>query len=243
MPGLTDQQRRSFSERGYLAVGRVSAPEHARMLKEVAGRLLGLDGKPPSLPETHLLRATGADPHVRVALHLCHMNPAFRLNATSARVAGLVADLFGEEPAALTSLLFHKPPTVGLELGLHQDLPYYPYLGDQQLITCWTALDPVDATNGGVQYVPGSHRGRLPHRQTGQQQALDLPEDLVDASAAHTVALTPGEAVLHHGLTVHRSAANTSDLPRMGLATLYIPAGVSVHQDDFPYPPLTPRSR
>lgn len=242
MSGLTDQQRRSFAECGYLPVGRVSAPEHARMLKEIAGRLLGLDGAPPALPETHLLRAPGADPHVRVALHLCHMNPAFRLNATSARVAALVADLFGEPPAILTSLLFSKPAQVGMELRPHQDLPYYPYLGDQQLITCWTALDLVDAANGGVEYVPGSHHARLPHRQTGQQQALVLPDDLVDASTARTVPLAPGEAVLHHGLTVHRSAANSGDCPRMGLATLYIPASVTVRPDDFPYPPLTPRT-
>ncbi|WP_344171714.1 phytanoyl-CoA dioxygenase family protein [Pilimelia columellifera] len=237
---MSRAQRREFVGRGFLPVGRVAALDHLQVLKGVAAHLAGLDGNPPALDEDHLMRADRGD--VRVALHLCHRSPVFRLNATGDHIAGMVSDLLGEPAAVLTSLLFCKPPAVGLPLRLHQDLPYYPYLGDQQLITCWTALDDADSDNGAVEYIPGSHLTRLPHRTTGEQQALDIPDGAIDTSRATTVPVKAGEAVLHHGLTAHRSGANHSNRPRMGLATLYVPASVTITADQFPYPLLTPRS-
>jgi phytanoyl-CoA hydroxylase len=140
----------------------------------------------------------------------------------------------------LTSLLFNKPARVGEALILHQDLPYYPYLREDDLVTCWTALDEADEDNGCVEYLPGTHRSHVRHRQTGHQQTLDIDPELVDVSTAVPVPLRPGEGVLHHGLTVHRSSANRSRRPRRGLATLYVRQSAPVSLSDFPYPLLEP---
>jgi phytanoyl-CoA hydroxylase len=239
---LSDEQRRFFRKSGYLPLGRVSTPGTVRALKNEAARLVGDGGEPGTAPEDHLMRsaALGAAGHVRVALHLCHISDPFRAQALDAAVSGMVGSLFGEQPVALTSLLFNKPPAVGEALTLHQDLPYYPYLRDDDLITCWLALDETSADNGRVEYLPGTHVSRIAHRATGSQQALDIDPDLVDAPRAVGVSLAPGEAVLHHGLTVHRSAANTSGTTRMGLATLYVRSSAKVTREDFPYPLLVP---
>lgn len=243
---LNEDQRRFFRLNGYLPVGQVSVPAEVATLKRQATRLLGPDDRSaPRLPEDHIMRSREAEPgegegHVRVALHLCHLDSTFREQALKPNVVAMARSLLGEDPAVLTSLLFNKPPEVGEPLTLHQDLPYYPYLGTDDLVTCWTALDEVDRDNGCIEYLPGTHAEAVPHRDTGMQQALDIDSATVDASTAMAVPLGVGEAVFHHGLTVHRSAANRSPRPRMGLAVLYVRAGVNVSTDDFPYPLLVP---
>jgi ectoine hydroxylase-related dioxygenase (phytanoyl-CoA dioxygenase family) len=192
------------------------------------------------MPEDHLMRVSEGDGHVRVALHLCHVDEAFREQARDRRIAAMVASVLEEPVVVLTSLLFNKPPKVGEGLTLHQDLPYYPYLGDDDLVTCWLALDRTTPENGRVEYLPGSHQSVVSHQATGGQQALDIDPEDVNISTAVGVSLAAGEAVLHHGLTVHRSAPNTSIASRMGLATLYVKASAKVTLEDFPYSPLDP---
>lgn len=241
---MGEQQLRTFWEFGYLPVGQVSEPGELAALRRTADAVLTA-GDRPLLAEDHLVRSEAAGPgagHVRVALHLCHRLDVCREHAVRGRGAGIVTRLFGEPAAVLTSLLFNKPPGVGMETAWHQDVPYYPYLGDDDLITVWTALDDVGKRNGAVEYLPGSHRARITHHSTGGQQALDIPVSTLPAGEIQTFYLRRGDAVLHHGLTVHRSGANVSDQPRRGLATLYVPASCRITPDDFAYQPI-PASR
>lgn len=246
---LTSEQQRTFRSDGYLPIGQVSTVGKVAALKEEVIRLLGTpNGSGWVVPEDHLILAGGAVPdpaqegHVRVALHLCHISQPFRAHALCTHVASMVRSIFDEDSVVLTSLLFNKPAHIGEALTLHQDLPYYPYLGDDDLVTCWMALDEIDTENGCLEYLPGSHRSRIPHRDTGLQQSMDIDPEKIDVSSAVLVPLKPGEGVLHHGLAVHRSAANTSERARMGLATLYVRASAKVSLDDFPYPVLTPQA-
>jgi len=247
VPMLSGEQCRFFRMAGYLPVGQVSSHEEVAALKEEVSRLLGTPSRSgAAAPENHMMRAHAAggdgvnDGHVRVALHLCHISDLFRDHALNANVASTVRRIFGEDPVVLTSLLFNKPPKVGQALTPHQDLPYYPYLGDDDLVTCWMALNEVDSSNGCLEYLPASHRSRITHRETGEQQTLEIDPDDIDMTRLVQIPLKPGEGVLHHGLTVHRSGANRSERPRMGVATLYVQASVPVTIDDFPYPALVP---
>src|SRR5215211_2665454 len=199
---VSDQQLRSFWDLGCLPVGQVSGPEEVAQLSRIADVLLR-GHRDLSLPEDHLERASATGStrgHVRVALHLCHRIDAFRRHAMDGRSARIAASLLGEPVVALTSLLFNKPAGFGLELSWHQDLPYYPYLGDDDLITSWMALDEVGPRNGAVEYMPASHRVKIPHRSTGGQQALDILDSAVPRHAPKSFVLRPGDAVMHHGL-------------------------------------------
>jgi ectoine hydroxylase-related dioxygenase (phytanoyl-CoA dioxygenase family) len=224
---IAPDQRAFFTQCGYLPLGRVATRAETLALRAEATRFLN------SAPDDHLVRSDG---HVRVGLHLCHLNQAFRAHAIS--VAPTAAALLGKPAQILTSLLFNKPPQIGQALELHQDLPYYPYLGDSDLITCWLALDDTDESNGCIEYLPGSHHVRIPHRATVTQQALDIEPSVIDAGRLKAVTLAAGEAVAHHGLAVHRSGANHSTRPRMGLSTLFVPARVAVSVEDSGYKPI-----
>jgi ectoine hydroxylase-related dioxygenase (phytanoyl-CoA dioxygenase family) len=232
--------RDAFWRLGYLPLGQVAEPRSMALLCQEFERIAGPER--PLLPADHLIRSqTGS--HVRVGLHLCHVNETFRQFALHPGIAARMRAIFGCDVLVLTSLLFNKPAGGREQLDLHQDLPYYPYLEESDLITCWTALDAVGPSSGPVRYLPGTHRLRMQHRETRAQQALDIDPALVDISAAVPVTLSMGEAVVHHGLTVHYSLANDSGRNRRGLATLFIPASTQVAKSDFPYPPLTPLGR
>ncbi|HTJ72655.1 MAG TPA: phytanoyl-CoA dioxygenase family protein [Actinospica sp.] len=236
---LTADETTSFQNNGFAVLGPALKSGELPALNAAAAELLGLDGSPSSLPEDHLMRA-GAQGHVRVALHVCHRSEAFRAQALDPGISSAMAELFGREAAVLTSLLFHKPPRVGEPLEPHQDLPYYPYLGPESLITSWTALTEASEANGCVHYLAQSHRGQIDHRDTGGQQALDIDPAMLEEFADVAVPLAPGESCVHHGLTVHYSGANHTAWPRIGVAVLYVPADAGVTLDDFPYPLLHP---
>ena len=72
----------------------------------------------------------------------------------------------------------------------------------------------MDSGNGCLRYYPHSHRlGLLPHEGGGPRGFSQRIGDRTAASALgadEAVALEPGDAVLHDGLTAHRAEANRS---------------------------------
>ena len=109
---------------------------------------------------------------------------------------------------------FNKPPKIGRPTPPHQD-GYYFMIVPNEAATFWVALEEVDAENGCLRYVRGSHRrGIRSHRRTdtlGFSQGISdygRPED-----AANEVAFSvhPGDVLVHHSLTIHRADGNTSD--------------------------------
>jgi ectoine hydroxylase-related dioxygenase (phytanoyl-CoA dioxygenase family) len=235
---LSTDERERFGAKGFAVLGPVFGADELRGMNQAAAEMLGLDGTASALPADHLMRAQGTDGHVRVALHSCHRNEVLRAHALNPLVIDAVGGLLSREPAVLTSLMFHKPPRLGEPLTPHQDLPYYPYLAPDSLITCWTALTETTQDNGCVHYLEESHRLPISHRTTGGQQALDIDPTVLSGFADTAVPLSAGECCVHHGLTVHYSGANQSPRARIGVAVLYVPADAGVTLDDFPYPLL-----
>jgi ectoine hydroxylase-related dioxygenase (phytanoyl-CoA dioxygenase family) len=90
--------------------------------------------------------------------------------------------------------------------------------------TVYVALDPIDAGNGAVEYVAGSHRGNgdfrpTPFRAGGEDAArytasaldavpnIDALRDTLDIKRFD---LAPGDAVVFHGRLVHGAGGNGS---------------------------------
>jgi Phytanoyl-CoA dioxygenase (PhyH) len=116
--------------------------------------------------------------------------------------------------------VFVKPVGRSLPTPWHQDLPYWPLRGGQ-VCSVWLALDAVDPATGGLRYLVGSHRWQRSFRpvsrvdpgawdELGLEQPPDFEEERFRANE-RTVELEPGDCVVHHGLTVHSSYANTTD--------------------------------
>ena len=98
----------------------------------------------------------------------------------------------------------HDPP--------HQD-NYYFKLEPCNVASVWVAVDPIDQENGTLRYVAGSHRaGVRPHGRTDILGFSQGVTDYTEADEEKEVALSlkPGDALIHHGWTIHRADPNTS---------------------------------
>lgn len=135
----------------------------------------------------------------------------------------LAAGLFGCAGVSQGVEWFNKPPRASSPTPPHQD-GYYFMLQPNEALTMWFALDPIDTTNGCLRYVRGSHlRGLRPHART---QTLGFSQGITDfgpADVANETAIIaqPGDLLIHHGLTIHRADANTSDRHRRALGLVF----------------------
>ncbi len=144
--------------------------------------------------------------------------------------------LVGESVAGDQPEWFNKPPGTNHVTPPHQD-NYYFCLTPSNVVTIWMALDEVDAENGCLRYVDGSHqRGFRTHAKSNilgfSQGITDYTSE--DFTREVAVPLQPGDVVAHHGMTIHRADANLS-LTRHRRSFAMVYKGVSCQRDEAAY--------
>jgi non-heme Fe2+,alpha-ketoglutarate-dependent halogenase len=154
------------------------------------------------------------------------------------KILDAVEQLLGPNLLAWNTHWFVKMPHDNTFVSWHQDGAYWG-LSQMDVATAWVALGPVTQANGCMRVVPGSHnRPHMPQRETyadnnvlsrGQEIAVSVNDgDAVD------LVLRPGEMSLHHLWIVHGSNANTSDIPRIGIAIRYVATRVKQNAPQAP---------
>ena len=141
----------------------------------------------------------------------------------------LLATLLGAPPLLATDQLFMKPPRFGSAKPYHQDNFYFQCQPADHVITAWIALDDVDAENGCLRYIDGSHKGPiLPHESVpGEPYNLVPPPELIDLRKESLALVRKGGVVFHHGQALHTSHRNESDRWRRGYATHWVTGDVT----------------
>lgn len=142
-------------------------------------------------------------------------------------ILGVVKQLIGPDVILWGSQIFCKPAGDGMEVPWHQDGHYWP-IRPLATVSAWIALDEVNAENGCMRYVPGTHRhGLLEHASNGdegQALKLTLESGTFDDGDAVDVTLRPGQFSLHDVHLVHGSNPNRSARRRAGLVYRFMPA-------------------
>ncbi len=152
---------------------------------------------------------------------------AFDTIAHDERILDMAADVMGPDLVLLFTHLFCKPPESSRAVPWHQDGPFWPV---KPLASCtvWIALDKVDAENGAMRVIPGSHRADyLAHDLVDDPNSTlnrEINIEKIDDSSARSICLEAGQASLHDIGIIHGSAANTSARRRAGLALRYMPS-------------------
>jgi hypothetical protein len=110
-----------------------------------------------------------------------------------------------------------RKPAGGQAVSWHQDRAYWEPELDYCALGVWLPLHDVTVEMGAMQFVPGSHRrGPLPHRHLDDPaHNLLTVDEAVDPAAAVACPLEAGGATFHHSQTLHYTAPNASDLPRL----------------------------
>jgi phytanoyl-CoA hydroxylase len=166
----------------------------------------------PTLPDSDAFYVDRARPETLKQMQHMGGDPYFRDYTRNSTWSALARALLGEEAEVQEPEWFNKPPGTISPTPPHQD-NYYFCLKPPSVLTIWLALDPVDEQNGCLRYVVGSHqRGIRPHGRSSilgfSQGITDYgPEDQAREVQIH---LQPGDAVVHHGNTIHRAEPNGS---------------------------------
>jgi phytanoyl-CoA hydroxylase len=190
----------------------------------------------PSLPDTDAFYSDRRQPETLQQLQRMSRDSFFAAYGDHPRWAEMAQLLLGERGVAEQPEWFNKPPGTNHVTPPHQD-NYYFCLTPPNVLTIWVALDKVDAENGCLRYVVGSHlRGFRTHARS---KILGFSQGITDYSAddfrnERAIDLKPGDAVVHHGMTIHRADANVSTTrSRRSFAIVY--KGVSCQRDQAAY--------
>ncbi len=207
---------RGLADQGF-ATAPFLAPEAVEELRAVVGSL--------ALEEDHGFFASSNDLDGPTAREIGER--------VLAAVGPALAEVLPDHEPFLASFLT-KGRGAGSSISFHQDLTYTDERRHRTTLV-WVPLCDVDARNGAMAVVPGSHRwtdgcrpgGPLPLPTEAHQEAL--------AERSVVVPLRAGEALLYDAGLVHGSGPNPTDSPRPAVGVALAPRGaelVHVHRDE-----------
>jgi phytanoyl-CoA hydroxylase len=187
----------------------------------------------PTLPDADAFYEDRDQPETLKQLQHMGGDPFFLNYGQHPKWKALAETLVGEPLSDAQPEWFNKPPGTRHVTPPHQD-NYYFCLKPPNVVTIWLALDTVDAENGCLRYLSGSHlQGFRPHAQSkilGFSQGITA-YSADDFSSEVAVPLQAGDAVAHHGMTIHRADANMS-ATRHRRALAMVCKGVSCERDE-----------
>ncbi|MCC6507720.1 MAG: phytanoyl-CoA dioxygenase family protein [Pirellulaceae bacterium] len=166
----------------------------------------------PGLPDADAFYQDRARPETLKQMQRMGCDEYFLNYAQHPKWHALAEALVGEPVICDQPEWFNKPPGTNHVTPPHQD-NFYFCLKPSNVVTIWLALDATDAENGCLRYVDGSHlQGYRTHAKSKilgfSQGIVDYRPD--DFTREVPVPLQPGDAVAHHGMTIHRADANMS---------------------------------
>lgn len=170
-------------------------------------------------------------------LHNIHMQYEWVMNlAVHPNLLKAITAVLGPNVILLDSRFICKYPSSEVPhkentspyVAWHQDIKYWGFEGGS-VASVWLAFDDVDAENGVLQIIPGSHKqGILEHRTAETPGNMltanqEIPKHLVNVEDLVECPLKAGQMSVHDGLTVHASEPNMSDRRRCGFVIRYVP--------------------
>ena len=207
---LSSEQREQFEREGFLILRALFSPSEIASLREhfmalhAAGPVGNLFQPKPMNEVDDILQA-----YPRF-MHPHRVDEISRRTMLDARYYQILRELLGEEPISAQSMFYWKPPGARGQ-ALHQD-NFYLTVAPGSCYASWLALDPIDAENGGLFVVPGSHKTDLqcPHladfSESFAAEEVDLPAGMNPIPAA----MNPGDCLFFNGSLIHGSYSNKS---------------------------------
>lgn len=157
--------------------------------------------------------------------HGVQCNPVFKEIIMSDKIKSIFKALGFTKPNMIQGQIIFKNPKVGGEYTPHQDASFIAASDSDAVAGFWIPLDPATKENGCLEFIPGSHKGKLERqyrRISGGCGALDAeyewsaPPVKYEESQFVSAPAEPGDLLLIHGLVVHRSGPNKSLKRRTG---------------------------
>lgn len=215
---LTELRRHGYQ----VASGVISRAEISEILREVE-RLKSIAlGATPLDPRLRILWSTSrSGARLLRAMQNAHcISPVIDALRLHAGIGAILSDVLGPDvKTVLTSIFWKSPGEAETGIAYHQDAGFRrPETAFKNLAQSYLqiaiALDPQDEENGGLHFIPDSHRqARLFPRSdrgvlTGDAGAQELRALGFAPQTARSVRLRPGDAVMWNAFTLHGSPPN-----------------------------------
>lgn len=236
---LSAEQVRAYHEDGFTIARNVFSAEETNLLC----RAMEED---PKVAAHSLIRPDAEGGGTRISLWNRAGDSVYGLAARCARVVDTAEQLIGEPVYHFQSKLTAKDPYGGGAWEWHQDYGYWYYNGclRPDMLSMMVALDRSDRNNGCLQVIKGSHKlGRIDHLQVSEKQNSADParlEHIVEQYETMHCELDPGDVLIFHSNTLHRSDQNRSPNRRWTLLVCYnaVSNDTITKDDDRYYVPL-----
>jgi phytanoyl-CoA hydroxylase len=165
---------------------------------------------------------TAAAPRLRRIVSPHRWHPVYAAMVRHPGIVAVLRALWGPDIRFDQSKLNMKSGGFGSPVEWHQDWAFYPHTNDD-LAAVGIMIDDVDADNGPMLLVPGSHTGPIfDHHVDGRFcGAFDAGLSNLDLSTAVPCIGRAGTITVHHARLAHGSAPNRSDRPRRFLLHQY----------------------
>ena len=220
-PLIEPDEVRAWREHGFVEVRRavVSTSE----LNELRALLIPLVTGWSSLPAGYAQDLGSGDartPTLPEVTYASRLRPRLVRTAGFVQLRSVASALFDGHPVSLHfDHIVSKPPGAPAT-AWHQDVAFDPTF-DMPMAAIWLPFVDVDASNGAMQFMPGSHLGEIAahvlHGRHGRRA------EGVDTASAITCAVPAGGVCVHMPRTLHASTPNSSDRDRLAWVVKFIP--------------------
>ena len=238
---LSEEQLAFLNENGYVALPEITSDEEIVELRQI---ISGLFEKKAGYDQGAYFNFAGAEedkdgpsiPQIVGPHHFAHQlkRTEFRRNA-----AAVARQILGPQARFHVDHTMTKPPLVGAATPWHQDEAFKDPRFKYREISIWMPLQPVNDLNGCMQFIPGTHTGKiLPHRNPNHDARVHALECYEGFDPAQAVAcpLPAGGCTIHFGRTVHGAGPNRSDAPRYAYVLIFqVPAEAAENPQEFPW--------
>lgn len=211
---LSDEEIAHYHRDGFVVIRNLLAADEIAPIRARCGQDADISGV-----QTHV--KDGSERTYKIAIWTDLDDSLLGMLPRMERIVTAVETLLGEPCYHWHSKLLRKQPGDGT-VGIHQD--YATWYEDgclfPHLLTCTITIDESHRHNGGLYFLPGSHRMARIHRvllgdsidQHGPDP--DAVSAAVDRFGVAYPDLSAGDAVFFHCNTMHGSDANTSEQAR-----------------------------
>jgi len=225
---LDAKQVASFHENGFVVHPAISTASEAARLHCLLDRLLkskaGIrEGTQFDMLNGDDLRAPGS------SVQICdpeNFEPRLRHTLFGTNALAIAKQLLGPRAQPIFSHAIFKPAHYGAPTPWHQDDAFHADFEYPQ-ISLWMPLQNVTATNGCMQFIPGSHRGELlAHRCYNNDPHANALECFAELDLSNAVAcpLLAGGCTIHTGRTLHYAGGNETNAGRWAyILAFYLP--------------------
>lgn len=231
---LTQAQRESYFENGYLLLERVLSDEWIDRLRRATDEKIEESRAVTESDAVWDLESghSAETPRLRRLSSPNDHHPEYWAYASKSPVPDIVADLVGPNVKFHHAKLNFKWAHGGEEVKWHQDIQFWPHT-NYSPCTVGTYMYDCGPEQGPLMVMPGSHDGPLydEYNDKGEWVGCLSPEDEAGLDAAKAVSLEgpAGSLTIHNCRTLHASKPNRSDLGRPLLLNVYAAA------DALPY--------